>query len=555
MDQEIKIQPPYVIELESIPERIYNKILTQETRERLATGRESSLIKDIVIDGEPPKDAKLTASKNEEGKTVITFDYLENDLKLPKEILGTKLNNDQLDKLFYGELLSLTYKGQQYYVGMDKDLNKITVKSNAQIGIPDKIQGYSLTWKDQLEIANGKATDTHLFKTKEGDIYTARFKMTEDRKGIVFEDIKFVSPENAKELELKYNRESLEQKGKIPPDPLLEKELLAKFKSFHPEIQSELRIESAADWLNHRPDNGKLAKINDPVPQEKHDLFIMKNFKQYEPYITKFAEQYNLPFKSPSNDGKAVEAFRLPQLSPTQKLDMLPTQLKLELLSESREKFLEHAESNLPGKGKFSDQQERLDAHADFAVKNYKNYETHLVEYAKEVNVEFVSDNVVKKWESVEPISKNIVPSQPEKDSVGKSDRDVIFQHGRPERQASIDKSSAGPSALNHPSVIYTNVNSRKDGFTIEATDYFSPKTLKGVVLSEDQRSSIARGEKTLVEGMELKDGRKASAYVQIKTGPDGKNGFDFDYKIDGNKKGPEKSVSKAKDDDFKIER
>lgn len=206
MEQNLKSEMPLIIDIEQIPMKIYNKILTFEQRERLAQGRQTGLIKDIVMnDNSTPVDAKITARVDEKGKLEFTYDYAEKVFKMPEAIMGKMLSAEHKERLHAGELLPIKYKDNNYYVGFDSELNKITIKSTRQIGIPDKINGYNLTEVDKYYLAAGKQTDTHLFKTSEGSFYTANFKMTKDNDGYQFSNIKFVEKENAVDLKTKYN--------------------------------------------------------------------------------------------------------------------------------------------------------------------------------------------------------------------------------------------------------------------------------------------------------------------------------------------------------------
>lgn len=380
MTQEIKFKDSHVIDIQMIPQNIYNKQLTDEQRNRLASGKQSGLIRDIIIEeGKPPVDAKVSAEVNKDGKLELKYDYAEKIFKMPHAILGVTLDKDQKDKLFNGELLAIKYKKDDLYIGIDRDLNKVTVKSAHQIGIPSEISNYKLNEVDKYYLAQGKSTETHLFKTPEGNNFTANFAMTEDKKGVTFSNIKFVDKENAKELVQKYNVDK---------------------------------------------------KITD-------------------------------------------QSYMLPPVRITQ----------------------------------------------------------------------FVSDNAVAIETRPEVFVKKIVTSPLEKGLQNAVNNKEVINPEILTGKADLEKQSR------RPIVQYKNVESTASGFNIEATEYFAPYKLKGVTLTDEQRKSIASGEKTLVQGMEIRD-KKTDAYVQIKK--DG-SGFDWDFK---SAKSPAKSLEKSnKRDDFKIER
>lgn len=380
MTQEIKLKDEQLIDIQMIPQSIYNKQLTDEQRTRLASGKQSGLIKDIIIEeGKPPVDAKISAEVNKEGKLELKYDYAEKVFKMPHAILGITLDKDQKDKLFNGELLSIKYKKEDLYIGIDRDLNKVTVKSAHQIGIPSEISNYKLNDVDKYYLAQGKKTETHLFKTPEGNYFTANFGMTEDKKGLTFSDIKFVDKENSKELADKYNTDK---------------------------------------------------KITD-------------------------------------------QSYMLPPVRITQ----------------------------------------------------------------------FVTDNAVAIETRPEVFVKKIVTSPLENSLQNSAKNMEVINPEVLSGKANLEKQSR------RPIVEYKNVQTTATGFNIEATQYFAPYKLKGVTLTEEQRKSIAGGEKTLIKGMDIRD-KKTDAYVQIKK--DG-SGFDWDFKT---AKFPNKALEKSnKRDDFKIER
>ncbi|WP_289035616.1 DUF3945 domain-containing protein [uncultured Flavobacterium sp.] len=383
MTQEIKFKDSHQIDLQLIPETVYNKKLTDEQRSRIATGRQSGLIKDIIVDeAKPPIDAKISAKVNSDGKVELTYDYAEKIFRMPTAILGMKLDKEQKDRLFNGELLAVKFKGDNLYVGIDRDLNKVTVKSAQQIGIPSEVSNYKLNDVDKYYLASGKSTDTHLFRTPEGDNFTANFSMTSDNKGISFSNIKFVDKENAKELAEKYNVDK---------------------------------------------------KITD-------------------------------------------ESFMLPPVRITQ----------------------------------------------------------------------FINENAVAIETRPEVFIKKIVTSPLENKL-----QESIKNHNVIDPEILSGKSNLEKQSR-RPIVEYKNVNTTSTGFSIEATEYFAPYKLKGVTLTEEQRKSIANGEKTLVKGMDIKN-KLTDAYVQIKK--DG-SGFEMDFKSAQNhNKGFDKNISKLKGEDNKIER
>ncbi len=191
-----------IIELKEIPNSIHNINLSQEMKERLSLGLSTGLVENIVFDDGTVKDAKISASLSEDKKTVlIHYDYKEENIKIPSHIFGQKLNDEHLNLLFNNELIGpFKHKGTNFYVGIDKDLNKITVKTERELGIPNSLANYTLTDYDKYQLANDKALSTKVFQTNKGDYFTAQMKISSDKKGVEVFNTKFISESQAIKL-------------------------------------------------------------------------------------------------------------------------------------------------------------------------------------------------------------------------------------------------------------------------------------------------------------------------------------------------------------------
>lgn len=197
-----------------IPKQLHNITLTEEQRKRMAFGLDSGLIKNMLFEEGQVTDVKLSAVKNEKGDIEISYDEHHQYLRIPKKILGHLLNEEQKNLLLDGGVIGpVTYKGQHYFVGVDEQLNKVTIRTDRQIGIPETIGNYTLDAIDKHKLANGKPTDTRIFQTPKGDFFTAKVLIAENKNGMEFLDVKLIAKENAQALIKELNR------SKVITDP------------------------------------------------------------------------------------------------------------------------------------------------------------------------------------------------------------------------------------------------------------------------------------------------------------------------------------------------
>lgn len=200
-----------VFQENEIPKKLHNIELGEIQRERLLKGLETGLIKGMVFEDGSVENVKVKAIRDKAGNPVLSYSSQKEELSMPSSLLGKKLTEEQVQNLYNGELLHLNYKRKDYYVGIDFELNRITVKNDREIAVPKEFGNYSLDGHDKQRLANGKATREHLFTTKNGNHYTASISLTHDKKGIVLENIKDVPKERAQDLAQKLN-------GKMEPE-------------------------------------------------------------------------------------------------------------------------------------------------------------------------------------------------------------------------------------------------------------------------------------------------------------------------------------------------
>ena len=195
-----------MIEINEIPEKIHNITISEENRKRLSMGFPTGIIKDIVFEDGQILDAKLVAVKNEKGNIEIGYEEKEESLRMPNKIFDKILTDAQKNLLFDGNSLGgLIYKGNEFFIHVDPELNKVVIRSADQINIPKRVGGYQLDAIDKNNLANNKTTDNRVFQAPDGTYFTAKLGYTLDKKGIEFINVKQISDVNAPSLIEKLN--------------------------------------------------------------------------------------------------------------------------------------------------------------------------------------------------------------------------------------------------------------------------------------------------------------------------------------------------------------
>ena len=205
MKKIIKNSVENVFTEKEIPKTIHNIALTENQRQRLLKGLKTGLIKGVIFENGKVENVKIQAIKDKENNVNLEYDIQKKSLEIPNKIFNQNLTEEQIQQLYNGELLHLNFKQKDYFIGVDPDLNKITIKNLKEIQIPDKLGRYKLDSHDKQRLANGLETRDHVFVTSSNNYYVGSIKLTEDKKGIEINNIKDLDKDTAIKLSEKIN--------------------------------------------------------------------------------------------------------------------------------------------------------------------------------------------------------------------------------------------------------------------------------------------------------------------------------------------------------------
>ncbi len=196
-----------------IPERVLGVTLTPTQIKRAAQGEQILLenmhVQDRLVDGK-------ISFKMENGKLKTETYFKKEKLEIPPSIRlrlpngkeeEYKFEKQQLEDLHNEKTIRIELSDKtRFFVRVDRELNRITVKSENELKIPREIGGYTLTEKDQIALADNKEIPLRVYHSQQTNTYfTARVKMTDDKKGYEFIDFKQIPLDQVQEFKARLN--------------------------------------------------------------------------------------------------------------------------------------------------------------------------------------------------------------------------------------------------------------------------------------------------------------------------------------------------------------
>lgn len=179
------------------PLEIKNVLLTKEQREELDNGKHIFLKGMFDQESGKKKDGYVHLEEYN-GRKSIAVRFAEKELVIEDKIMNYKLSPVEKAKLHQGETLGPLKLDKDFsaYLQVDKNRNRVVVKTDSELGIPKKIGGYELNDQDKNRLANNEKMMPRIFKGKHG-YFMASVKLTEDRKGLEYTGIVGLSNEEA----------------------------------------------------------------------------------------------------------------------------------------------------------------------------------------------------------------------------------------------------------------------------------------------------------------------------------------------------------------------
>jgi hypothetical protein len=197
MPQNPKIQ---IAQLDEVPENLHGYQFKPVERQKLSQG-DKVFVENMRLPDSSIRDGHLWLTKNPEGQIEVRYMFKAHELKIDDKILDHKLTKEEKEELEKGKVVGpLRLKSDfNAFIQVDNKLNRVVIKSHQELSVPEKIGGYVLNANDQNRLANGEMMFPRVFKGDKG-YFIANFKLTDDRKGHEYSNIKDLKNLSQKEI-------------------------------------------------------------------------------------------------------------------------------------------------------------------------------------------------------------------------------------------------------------------------------------------------------------------------------------------------------------------
>lgn len=202
----------YVNDPNKMPYEVFGVTIDQRDRDLLAQGKRTRLIKDMQSPEGNIFDGKIYLKENDKtGKLELMVDQKKQLLTIGDKFLNHKYTPQEKQELQEGNkigpltLNSEFKKIEGVFLSVDNQLNKVVVESQNEIGIFDKLGKYKLNDYDKNLLANNEMMPPRVYQGKDGKHFVARIKLTDDKKGIEYHNVKMLGNAQAQKLKKTLN--------------------------------------------------------------------------------------------------------------------------------------------------------------------------------------------------------------------------------------------------------------------------------------------------------------------------------------------------------------
>lgn len=210
----LETELPIVIPMERIPNSIFGNEITPDIKAQLSRGQKPYFDQLNIKDehGSMVKPGRIWFEKDKSGNITLATEFKAPELTIPK-----KLFNNDLEEAVVSDLKNNKIAGpiknelnENVYLQVDNKLNKVTVKSEMELGVPQKeLLGYNLSERDKEKFAKGQELPARVFEHN-GNFFISNIQKTADNKGLSFSNTIFLKPEEVKAAIEKYNKPEID---------------------------------------------------------------------------------------------------------------------------------------------------------------------------------------------------------------------------------------------------------------------------------------------------------------------------------------------------------
>jgi len=199
-------QPKERIDLEKIAQEVYGVALSPAQRIRLSNPAESLYLENMSINGRLV-DGKINYFIKD-GEPHLKLVEKKTTLEIPEQIAGQRLTDEQKNQLLEGKVTLLQLKTGPLFLQVDRDINRVVVRSEKEMGVPSQIGGYVLSDSDKEKFANKEQLPPRVFQNPQtGNYFMATIQLTEDGKGMEFSNYKSLDRSVADAMINRFNKD------------------------------------------------------------------------------------------------------------------------------------------------------------------------------------------------------------------------------------------------------------------------------------------------------------------------------------------------------------
>jgi len=176
---------------------------SQQDIDLLMDGKYSTLKENLQLSDGTIKDGKIKLKIDKDGTINLLYKFKQPEIVIPLKIGEKKFTNDEIEALKIGKAVQVNYNGENLFLQIDKELNTITIKTQHEIKLTevDKFEmgGYVFDENQKKQLEAGNKVPGVVMLGEQG-YFVATISISDDKKGLKFENYKDLTKEQAQEL-------------------------------------------------------------------------------------------------------------------------------------------------------------------------------------------------------------------------------------------------------------------------------------------------------------------------------------------------------------------
>ena len=176
---------------------------TLEDIDLLMDGKYSTLKENLQLNDGTIKDGKIKLKIDKDGKINLLYKFKQPEIVIPLKIGERKFTDEEIEALKIGKAVQVNYNGENLFLQIDKELNTITIKTQHEIKLTevDKFEmgGYVFDENQKKQLEAGNKVPGVVMLGEQG-YFVATISISDDKKGLKFENYKDLTKEQAQEL-------------------------------------------------------------------------------------------------------------------------------------------------------------------------------------------------------------------------------------------------------------------------------------------------------------------------------------------------------------------